>query len=290
MSPPDFMKKPCLGGVFSSTVTATRSCSRNGARTSGGVDVANNGGDDASEGGRRTWRPVFPRVRDTRSVQLPKRTQLDLSRPATGDPKRLPKIALSRLGSVCSGRVVYELNGVFNYLHVGWWLPAHGFRSTTRTQSRSELFELIASEISEREVLYLEFGVHEGNSMRLWAELLENPRSHLHGFDSFLGLPHDWSLEGHERGYFSTAGVVPIIDDPRVRFYPGWFEDTLPGYEWPEHEVLVVMLDADLYSSTTTVVNFVADRLLPGSYLYLTSFIIEPTSCGPSPSSTTSTT
>ena len=67
-------------------------------------------------------------------------------------------------------------------------------------------------------------------------------RSHLHGFDSFLGLPHDWSLEGHKRGYFSTEGVVPRIDDPRVRFYPGWFEDTLPDYEWPEHEVLIVML------------------------------------------------
>ena len=215
---------------------------------------------------------MFPRVRDTRSVQLPKRTQLDLSRPATGDPKRLPKIALSRLGAVCSGRVVYELNGVLNYLHVGWWLPAHGFSSATRTQSRSELFELIASKISERQVLYLEFGVHEGNSMRLWAELLENPRSHLHGFDSFLGLPHDWSLEGHERGYFSTEGLVPRIDDPRVRFYPGWFEDTLPGYEWPDHEVLVVMLDADLYSSTTTVLNFVADKLVPGSYLYFDQF------------------
>lgn len=179
---------------------------------------------------------------------------------------------MSRLGAVCSERVVYELNGVLNYLHVGWWLPAHGFSSATRTQSRSELFELIASEISEREVLYLEFGVHEGNSMRLWAELLENPRSHLHGFDSFLGLPHDWSLEGHERGYFSTDGVVPRIDDPRVRFYSGWFEDTLPDYEWPEHEVLVVMLEADLYSSTATVLNFVADRFVPSSYLYFDQF------------------
>ena len=168
--------------------------------------------------------------------------------------------------------MVYELNGVFNYLHVGWWLRARGYSSGVRTQSREELFELIAAEAGERQVLYLEFGVHEGDSVRLWARLLRNPVSHLHGFDSFLGLPHDWSLEGHPRGHFSTGGAVPEIDDPRVRFFPGWFEDTLPDYEWPDHEVLVVMLDADLYSSTQTVLRFAAEKLVPGSFLYFDQF------------------
>jgi macrocin-O-methyltransferase TylF-like protien len=83
-----------------------------------------------------------------------------------------------------------------------------------------------------------------------------------------VGLPHDWSLEGHERGYFSTGGAPPAIDDERVAFFVGWFEDTLPAYEWPEHDALVVMLDADLYSSTATVLELVKDRLAPGSYLY----------------------
>jgi O-methyltransferase len=108
--------------------------------------------------------------------------------------------------------------------------------------------------------------------MRFWAGLLRNPRSHLHGFDSFLGLPHDWSLEGHERGHFSTEGAVPEIDDSRVQFFPGWFEDTLPGYEWPEYDSLVVMLDADLYSSTATVLRFVEQKLVPGSYLWFDQF------------------
>jgi Macrocin-O-methyltransferase (TylF) len=196
----------------------------------------------------------------------------DWSERRNQDPKRLPKIALARLGTVCSGRVVYELNGAFNYLHVGWWLSAHGFSSGFRARSRMDLFEIVAAEIGEREVLYLEFGVHRGDSMRVWAKLLRNPRSHLHGFDSFLGLPHDWSLEGHARGYFTTGGEVPEIDDPRVRFFPGWFEDTLPSYEWPKYEVLVVMLDADLYSSTATVLRFAAERLVPGSYLYFDQF------------------
>ena len=182
------------------------------------------------------------------------------------------KVALTRLGAWCSPGLVYSLNGAFNYLHVGWWLRAHGYQTTVRVKSRYELFDLIAAAVGEQAVLYLEFGVHTGVSMRYWSPLLQSPGSRLHGFDSFEGLPHDWSLEGHGRGYFSTDGVVPAIDDPRVSFYPGWFEDTLPEYVWPEHDVLVVMMDADLYSSTTTALAFVKDMLQPGSYLYFDQF------------------
>ena len=188
------------------------------------------------------------------------------------DKRAAAKVLLTRLGSVCSARAIYNLNGVFNYLHVGWWLRAHGFRPRVRVGSREQLFRLLATEIAERHVLYLEFGVAKGGSIRQWSALLRNPRSMLHGFDSFLGLPHDWSLEGHERGYFSTAGSPPVIDDPRVRFFVGWFEDTLPDYPWPEHEVLVVVMDADLYTSTSTALRYVKERLVPGSYLYFDQF------------------
>ena len=189
------------------------------------------------------------------------------------DDSKLPvKVALTRLGTLCTPSLIYGLNGAFNYLHVGWWLRAHGYEPTVRVTSRYELFDLLAREIGERDVLYLEFGVHAGVSMRYWSRLLKSPRSRLHGFDSFVGLPHDWSLEGHGRGYFSTGGAVPEIEDPRVSFFPGWFEDTLPEYVWPEYDVLVVMMDADLYSSTTTVLSSVRERLRPGSYLYFDQF------------------
>lgn len=182
------------------------------------------------------------------------------------------KATLTRLGALCSAAVIYSLNGVFNYLHVGWWLRAHGYTTTVRVKSRYELFDRIAAEVGDQAVLYLEFGVHAGVSMRYWSRLLKSPRSRLHGFDSFVGLPHDWSLEGHGRGYFSTGDAVPEIDDPRVSFFPGWFEDTLPEYVWPEYDVLIVMMDADLYSSTTTALSFLSERLRPGSYLYFDQF------------------
>ena len=178
--------------------------------------------------------------------------------------KEAPKLALTRLGAYCSQPLIYNLNGAFNYLHIGWWLRANGFDVPLRVRSRYQLFDLVAAEVGDRDVLYMEFGVHAGVSIRYWSQLLTSPAAKLHGFDSFIGLPHDWTLEGHPRGYFSTEGVVPVVDDPRITFFPGWFEDTVPAYEWPEHDVLVVMLDADLYSSTTTVLGAVRDHLVPG--------------------------
>jgi hypothetical protein len=188
------------------------------------------------------------------------------------DTKAPAKILLTRLGAVCGARLIYDLNGVFNYLHVGWWLRARGFRAGVRVRSREQLFRHIAGGIAERKVLYLEFGVAKGASLRQWSKLLHNSESALHGFDSFFGLPHDWSLEGHERGYFSMGGKPPELDDPRVQFFVGWFEETLPDYEWPEHEVLVVVMDVDLYTSTATALEHVRERLLPGSYLYFDQF------------------
>lgn len=119
--------------------------------------------------------------------------------------KELMKIALTWIGARCSEHTVYNLNGAFNYLHAGWWLRAYGFRPRTVLRSRDEVFRYMANDIGGREVLYLEFGVHRGASIKRWSELLRNPSAKLHGFDSFEGLPHDWRLEGHSRGHFSTA-------------------------------------------------------------------------------------
>ena len=74
-----------------------------------------------------------------------------------------------------------------------------------RVDSREQVFRIAAEGIRDREVLYLEFGVYRGRSMKIWSGLLRNPRSHLHGFDSFEGLPEAWDLSA-EKGHFAIAG------------------------------------------------------------------------------------
>jgi hypothetical protein len=146
-----------------------------------------------------------------------------------------------------------------------------GYDVTHRYKNREELFDIVAAKIGDREVLYLEFGVFTGDSTRYWARLLRNPGSKLHGFDSFEGLPQDW-LSHRPRGYFSLHGEIPQVDDIRVQFFKGWFEQTLPKYELPPYEALVVNFDADLYSSIVFVLNALEQAIVPGTYVYFDEF------------------
>jgi O-methyltransferase len=185
--------------------------------------------------------------------------------------KAAVKVALTRIGSLCPESVIYHLNATLNYLEVGWWVRANGFSPLNRVPSREHIFEIIATDVGDRPVLYVEFGVGKGSSIRHWSKLLTNPDAVLHGFDTFEGLPTKWTY-GKDAGLFSTGGRPPEINDPRVRFVKGLFRESLPEYEWPSREIVVVNMDADLYSSTTIALEHTKDHLEVGSYLYFDEF------------------
>jgi hypothetical protein len=180
------------------------------------------------------------------------------------------KQAVTQVGAACSLPMPSSIDTALNYLWVGRWMRERGFHVQRRAESREQMFEDIADKISGREVLYLEFGVYGGTSIRYWSQLLRNPRSKLHGFDSFEGLPEAWG--SIDKGHFDKGGSVPEIDDPRVSFFKGWFSDTLPKYKLPSHDILFVTLDADLYSSTKTVLDFIRPHVSPGTYFYFDEF------------------
>jgi hypothetical protein len=180
--------------------------------------------------------------------------------------------ALTRVGARTSARAIFALDRAVDYLEVGRWMRERGFDADQRVTGRTELFDLVAREVGDQRVLYMEFGVHDGASLRYWSHILAGEQSMLHGFDSFEGLPEDWNSL-NPRGHFSTNGSLPHFDDPRVTLFKGWFEQTLPEYEWPEHDRLVLGLDADLYSSTRYVLDTVGERLVPGSFVYFDEFM-----------------
>ena len=181
------------------------------------------------------------------------------------------KSLLTHVGALCSTKVIYVLNASMNFVEAGWWMRARGFTVPKRAINRYEVFDAIARDIGDRRILYLEFGVSRGWSMRYWSRIVENPDSHLHGFDSFEGLPLGW-LPTAGRGSFSTGGTPPVVDDDRVEFFVGLFEETLPTYQWPEYNCLVVNIDADIYSSTAYVLSALRERISLGSYLYFDEF------------------
>jgi hypothetical protein len=154
---------------------------------------------------------------------------------------------------------------------MGRWVRLNCGAAAKRFNNRERIFDFIGRQVGERRVLYLEFGVYQGDSIRYWQRLLKNPQAILHGFDSFEGLPERWTVD-RPKGYFSTSGQVPEVSDNRVKFFKGWFEETLPNYVPPAHEVLVVNMDADLYSSTKFVLSHLKNVISVGSWLYFDEF------------------
>lgn len=181
------------------------------------------------------------------------------------------KYWLTRAGELVSPTTIYNLDATLNYLEVGRWMHANGYDTGRRVERREQLFDIVAAQVAQCDVLYMEFGVYRGDTTRYWSKLLRNPRSKLHGFDSFEGLPENW-LPQRPRGHFSLQGQVPVVDDRRIQFFRGWFEQTLAGYTLPEHDVLVLNFDADLYSSTIFVLNALERAIVPGTYLYFDEF------------------
>ena len=98
---------------------------------------------------------------------------------------------------------------------------------------------------------FLEFGVYKGDSIRFWSQMNRDPQSRFIGFDSFEGLPENWTKKV-PKGAFYVGGAVPQIDDERVTFVTGWFQNALPGFlkGFGPRSRLVVHNDSDLYSST----------------------------------------
>lgn len=180
------------------------------------------------------------------------------------------KKILTIVGANLSARTMHRLQLVINYMKLGRWMVDNNFPIPARVPNRTAVFQAVADRISDARVLYLEFGVYQGASMRFWSKALTNNESQLHGFDSFEGLPEDFDDVGgpYRKGTFDVGGRAPDIDDPRVTFFKGWFEETLPNYSLPEHDVLVITLDADLYSATIYVLNRLKNHIRSGTYIY----------------------
>lgn len=179
------------------------------------------------------------------------------------------KYFLTVFGAWTSPNRLHQIQMVVNYMRIGRWMPQNNFDVKKRLPDRYGVFSVVAEKVQDKQVLYLEFGVFEGISMRFWSKALRHPKSILHGFDSFEGLPEDWDVVGGVgKGAFDVGGKIPQIDDTRVQFFKGWFDQVLPGYKMPAHETLVIVIDADLFSSTAYVLNYLRPYIKPGDFIY----------------------
>lgn len=118
--------------------------------------------------------------------------------------------------------------------------------------------------------MLLEFGVATGTTLRIIAEAGAGRR--VLGFDAFAGLPERWRV-GFDEGHFAQAPP----DVPGAELVIGYFDDTLPGFVASNPgPVAFLHCDADLYTSTTTILSHVGPRLRAGSVVLFDEYFNFP--------------
>jgi hypothetical protein len=119
--------------------------------------------------------------------------------------------------------------------------------------------------------LYMEFGVREAQTLNWIAKLTDHT---VYGFDSFEGLPEDWTSE-HRRGAFKVPGLPKVRSN--VTLVKGLFDDSLPRFlaEHPE-PVAFLHIDSDLYSSAVSVFKHLGERIQPGTVIVFDEFFNYP--------------
>jgi hypothetical protein len=134
-----------------------------------------------------------------------------------------------------------------------------------------------------RPLTYYEFGTGSGNTLqRSLAVLKHFPESRIFLFDSFEGLPSTDDpkdrLLGWDKGSFAFS--EDYIRDlvarngfslDRARLVKGFFEDSLTpalAAELADAPPAFVTVDVDYYSSTKTVLEFLAPMLVSGATFY----------------------
>ncbi len=121
--------------------------------------------------------------------------------------------------------------------------------------------------------LWLEFGVHRGETIRHIANMTE---SEIFGFDSFEGLPEDWT-PSQRKGRFSLDGKIPQNMPANVKFVKGWFDQTSPEFlNSNPGKVAFLHIDSDLYSSAKTILTCLKDRLSSGTVIVFDKLLNYP--------------
>jgi hypothetical protein len=141
--------------------------------------------------------------------------------------------------------------------------------------NQNELFNLALSKM-EISGMAAEFGVKSGKTINKLATKEQLKKQIIHGFDSFVGLPEDWSGNRSRAGKLSNLGKLPKVAK-NVRLHQGWFKDVLPDFLAANKENFnFIHIDCDLYSSTKDVLTAINSRIISGTVIMYDEFFNYP--------------
>jgi O-methyltransferase len=174
------------------------------------------------------------------------------------------------------------LEWIAYYARLGKWIRQYvNPREIDTCENRFVLYDNLLKEQHGRDILYLEFGVFKGESIRYFSDNYFNQDSLFFGFDTFTGLPENWDVNMVavvKAETFDVQGAIPQIADSRVGFCKGLFSDTVPIFKLEEktlldrNKSLIIHIDSDIYSSALYVLSELQEYLSAGSIIIFDEF------------------
>lgn len=138
---------------------------------------------------------------------------------------------------------------------------------------QNEIFNYAIKNLNKDGII-AEFGVKTGKSINNLAQKVKKRK--IYGFDSFAGLPENWTGTRSKKGNLSAQGVFPKVSK-QIELVPGWFKDSLPEFKKThKDDFALIHIDCDLYSSTKDVFNNIAKQIKPGSLIIFDEYFNYP--------------
>lgn len=127
---------------------------------------------------------------------------------------------------------------------------------------------------------YLEMGVCTGKTINFIAAL--NPEQKIWGFDSFDGLPEQWTRTDITvpQGTFrvnAEGWMPPVLHN--VTLVKGLFQATLPQFKrqiLKSTPIAFLHVDCDIYASAKEIFDHLVDNIVPGTVIVFDEFYNYP--------------
>ena len=112
-----------------------------------------------------------------------------------------------------------------------------------------------------------EYGIDKGKSFIQICNHFKKDK--VFGFDSFKGLPNGgvWPGNVNHQGQFDHNGKIPFQIPTNGEIMDGWFDVTLPRFDYQKPVAKFLHVDCDVYSSTADIFNSLTGKIVAGTVI-----------------------
>lgn len=139
-----------------------------------------------------------------------------------------------------------------------------------KVRAREKAFTIDA----DLEGFIAEYGVDDGTS---FLELCKLTDQAVYGFDAFKGLEDNGKWRGgiEHQDQFQNNGEIPFTVPSNGIITKGWFNESLPNYQYSHDQAKFLNIDCDNYHATQTVLNYVGPYIKSGTVVCLDDYFNE---------------